>query len=158
MILRRRGGVLRIVIGTSIFWLAAFYTGGDWWCKNKEIDLAKRNNDHLPAQKDWADVLGDGLQNVHDGNLLNLENSDQNSPKISKTPEKIGLEDDTRVQEKMVKGNFNPKVVLQGDPTKKPTSKTTKKKSKIAKKIKKSKKKGRRKINSNKHLRSVAQQ
>merc|ERR1712130_26008 len=65
MILRRRGGSLRVVVGTSIFWILVFFSSSDWWCKTKHLHL-KNAEDLKPAKEQWSDVINDGLQKGFD--------------------------------------------------------------------------------------------
>merc|ERR1712228_141894 len=116
MILRRRGGSLRVVVGTSIFWLAVFYTTSEWWCRTHQLELSRSESngvpeDLKPAKQNWNEVIQGGIKNGIDGNNIDYPNNDR--PLDSKSDEKIA------------KGKFNPKVDLQkpklDNPKKKPS-------------------------------------
>merc|ERR1712130_135930 len=116
MILRRRGGSLRVVVGTSIFWILVFFSSSDWWCKTKHLHL-KNAEDLKPAKEQWSDVINDGLQKGFDG----------------KKPKNPNLEQLKPADEKIAKmGRFNPKVDLQKS---KPGAKSTPPKKKSPKTV-----------------------
>lgn len=138
MILRRRGGSLRVVVGTSIFWLSVFYTSSEWWCRNQQIkiDLNEPNSNHLaddlkPAQPALVDVIKEGVNKGFDGNDLDFNNPNKQPP----PPQNLIVDyNNDKSEEKIVRGKFNPKVELQKVESSKKKSAKSKKNSKKRKK------------------------
>merc|ERR1711957_489475 len=94
MILRRRGGSLRVVVGTSIFWLSVFYTTSEYWCQNTQLEIDRRNPNHLPddlkpAKLPLGDVIGDGIKKGLDavGSVLSSNGPGENGAAVKIPPE-----------------------------------------------------------------------
>merc|ERR1711920_653469 len=74
MILRgRRSGSLRVILGTSAFWLVIWWSSRDYFCSQVSLGSPPRaareqsNDDvegNLPARKNIIESIGDGINNV----------------------------------------------------------------------------------------------
>jgi len=100
MILRRRSGSLRVVVGTSLFWLFVFYSSSTWWCKNQFQDLNSKERrsedqdsgipkDLEPAKKGWGEEIQDGIQKGIDavGGVLSKSGPGENGAAVKIPPE-----------------------------------------------------------------------
>ena len=78
MILRgRRSGSLRVILGTSAFWLVIWWSSRDYFCSqglsssssSQHGAREQRDQDegNLPAKKTLLENIGDGINNVQRG-------------------------------------------------------------------------------------------
>ena len=76
MILRgRRSGSLRVILGTSAFWLVIWWSSRDYFCSqglssgSSQRGARDQPDDegNLPAKKTLLENIGDGINNVQRG-------------------------------------------------------------------------------------------
>ena len=75
MILRgRRSGSLRVILGTSAFWLVIWWSSRDYFCSQglssssqNDARVQRDEEGNLPAKKTLLENIGDGINNVQRG-------------------------------------------------------------------------------------------
>merc|ERR1712131_380790 len=111
MILRgRRSGSLRVILGTSAFWLVIWWSSRDYFCSQglssssqNDARVQRDEEGNLPAKKTLLENIGDGINNVQRA----IQNFNPDGPGEMGTAVKIPPELEEKKKEMFKENQFN---------------------------------------------------